>query len=818
MSTRRVAAERGLLRPRRPRAAVLSPLLPRSRAGRGPRLRAAALALLVLVAPGVQAQAPARPGASDDQVIVQVRSNGVERGEFTLLRKADGDIWIPAGDLTKLQIQPREQARREQDGESWYSSRALGASKVEFNEAELTLDIDFRADALRGTRIDLANRAPPATRSEPRNSLVLSYRLSVERPSGGQMEAALDNDLNLRVDGILLRQETRMLTTAKGGHFKRGATQVIYDDVPNARRFTAGDVFSTAGAYGSGITGAGLLLQKVYELTPDVVRQPTATLQASTTLPADVEVAVDGTPVYRTHVAPGPIVLNNLLLNGGTRNLRVTVTDASGRREVIEQPFLFTDAVLAKGFHEYSYFVGKRSQLDDDSNWKYMEPAWQGFHRYGVTDHLTVAAGGEGNADFHNVGGGVTLRSDRLGLLSVDLLSSTDRKAQTHAGGWSTRYTYLSTLGTAVLARREFGDGFRSFATTSDLLFPRSETRVGLSTAFGRMGISADLVRTVTATERRDARFLRFSTFLSRTVSLFAEYQTTRVNGVPGWSASVFVRADLDPQHWVSAGVKTAPDGRTAELQTGKQLPQGEGFGYRASVLSDVGSGQGASTATVAADWHLRPATLGLFAVTPVRGNGGTFLQGTASGAVVGLDGYWGLTREVNDAFALVKLGVPQAGVEVLLNNQSQGRTDAQGRLFIPELSSLGRQDITINDKDLDMQYNLSVKRRTIVPVFRSGNVVDFGIHKMRALAGMAQIVRGGESRPVAARAWTMEGPAGTLQLETSMNGEFYLEDAPPGRYSGRLRDATGQTYTCRMTVPDFPEAVHELKEGVLCD
>jgi outer membrane usher protein len=291
---------------------------------------------------------------------------------------------LPAGDLAALKIDPREQAQREAAGQGYYSFRALGA-RVEFDEARLTLEVNFPPKALASTEIDLSNRPPPVPFSRPGRSLILSYRLAASQASGGASQAGLDTDLNVRFGPILLRQESRLdFTGAEAGRrFSRGVSQALWDDRASGRRVIVGDVVSTAGSYGTSITAGGILLTKNYDMLPDVVKQPTASIQMSSALPAQVEVAVDGSTIYRTNVGPGPISLNNLLLYGGTRNVRVTVTDAAGRREVLEQPFLFTDSVLAEGLHDYSYFVGKRSELGADNAWHYREFAWQGYHRYG---------------------------------------------------------------------------------------------------------------------------------------------------------------------------------------------------------------------------------------------------------------------------------------------------------------------------------------------------------------------------------------------------------------------------------------------------
>lgn len=774
------------------------------------------------LAPAARAQsrpaAAPTPAAQPEPAILTVRSNGVERGEFTVLRTGDGDFWIAAGDLPKLQIAPREQARRAFGGETWYSARQLGANSVRFEEADLRLVIDFRADVLAGTQVDLSNRLPPVPISDPVNSLVFSYRLGLEKPSEGRAQVSADTDLNVRVAGILLRQEMRLDSSPDRKRATRGASQAIWDDRKNARRYIAGDVISNAGPYGTTITGAGVLVAKVYDLAPDLVRQPTANIHASTTLPADVEVQVDGTTIYRGRVGPGPITLDNLLLSGGTRTVRVVVTDSSGRQQIIEQPFLFADTVLAQGFHEYSYFAGKRSDISETNTFVYRENAWQAHHRYGVSDDLTVSAGGEGNGDFHNVGAGVTLRSDRAGLLALDLLRHTDRAAGTSASGWSARYTYQSPWGSAVFGQRAYGNSFNSFATSLDNPFPRRETRVGLATSWWSLNFSADWIRSVKAAETQDNRFARLSTNLSRSLSLFAEYQTTRINGKDGKAFNVYLRADLENDRWVSTTVQSQSGIRDIEVQTGKQLPAGEGFGYRIGATSSSTSGGPSQRSSfLAGDWNLRPASVSLYAQSPLGGEGGTYVLGQVSGALVALDGYWGMTRQVNDGFALVKLGVPQEDVEILLNNQPQGRTDALGRLFLPQVGSYGRQDITINDKELGMQYTMTERRRTIAPSYRSGTVVDFGVRKVNAVAGAAWQLQAGVRKPITARAWTMAGDAGSVAIETGSTGDFYLENAEPGVYTGNLR-IQDRSYTCRMMVPRFPEPVHELKEGLVCE
>lgn len=764
--------------------------------------------------PAAQPQVQVQP----DELIATIRVNEVSRGEFTLLRQPDGDFWVRGDDLAVMRVDPVLQARRTVGAQTYYSVRSLGASSVTFNEAELALDLRFPAATLQGNVIDLGTRPPPTVVSQPRTSLILSYRLSTNHGQGNKTPVLLDTDLNLRVGGLLLRQTQRVATGAEYNGYIRGSTQAIWDNLPAGQRYTLGDVVSSAAQYGVGMTGAGLMLTKLYDMTPDIVKQPTATLRASTPVPAEVQVSVDGSTIYRGSVGPGPITLNNLLMYGGTRNVQVTVTDASGRREVISQPYLFTDSVLAHGLREYNYFVGRRSELGPDNAWHYEEMAWQGFHRYGVTDSLTIGAGGEGNADFTTLGGGVTLRSDLLGLASLDLIGNHDRAAGTTATGWSARYSYVTPHWSFRVGRREFEPGFRTFLTSPINPYLRQDTQLGLSFQLWNATVSGESVHSEDALGSRQSAAVRAAINLSRSTTLSAELQNSRDNyGQRDWAAYVYLRFDMDDGRWVGSTLRSTPTAKGLDLEAGKTLPQGEGVGYRFGLSENRYEPGSSGSGYATAKWNLQPLSLEFLGTSATHGDGSSYTEVAASGAIVAVDGYWGATREVDDSFALVRIGVPQPGVEVLLNNQVQGKTDGRGMLFVPNLGAFGRQDVSVNDTQVGMQYELLERRRTVTPAYRSGTVVDFGGRKLSAIAGVAWKLADGNRTPIIARAWTLTGPGGTLNVETGNTGDFYLENAVAGTYRGSIQ-VRDRVYSCLLTVPEFAEPVLELKEGIECE
>lgn len=808
-----------------PRAArdplVLAPAPPGpSDRRRGTRL-AAALACAALVLPHAPVlpqpveppTAQAHPG---ELLIATVRVNGVGQGEFTLLHPADGDFWLPAADLQRLKLVPLETAARAAGPDRYYSLRALGATELRFDEAELALDVLFPSHSLKGTHLDLSNRPQPIPVSAAPASLILSYRLSTRAGTQAPRQVSLESDLNVRVGPLLLRQEVR-LESGTGRRFTRGATQAVYDDLQRGNRWIAGDVVSSAGAYGSVITGAGVMVSRLYDLTPDVLRQPTASLRTSTVLPAQVELSVDGSTLYRASVGPGPIAMDNLLLYGGARNVRMTVTDISGRREVVEQPFFFTDSVLARGLHEFSYFLGRRSELGANNRWRYREAGWQAWHRYGLTDYVTVAAGGEGSGSFASGGAGATLRSDRWGLWTFDALASTDRRTGASARGASARYTYLGPDGSLVIGHRRFDEAFRTFANTALATMLRQEWLAGASWRQGATTFSAELAQARFAGDRRDTATLRVAHNVSRSVTLGAELQSVRTRRQRDWRAAISLRAYFDAREWLTSTAGVEQGLRSVSLETGSDSPIGEGFGWRAGVDARSQAGGDSVTGSVLGTWNLRPATLEAFGTSQLRGGRAQFAEVAVAGSLVGIDGTWGLTRRVTDSFLLARLGVPQPGVEVLLNNQPQGRTDEQGQLLIPGVGAFSRQDVAVDESGLPMNFNLPQRRRTILPSWRSGTVVDFDVHRVQAVAGTAWLAAGGQRRPIGSHAWTLSKGSARLQVETGPSGDFYLENAPSGRWSGRLQ-VDGRAYACRMTVPESQDVVQELKEGIVCE
>ena len=83
-------------------------------------------------------------------------------------------------------------------------------------------------------------------------------------------------------------------------------------------------------------------------------------------------------------------------------------------------------------------------------------------------------------------------------------------------------------------------------------------------------------------------------------------------------------------------------------------------------------------------------------------------------------------SQRIDDAFAVIDAGAP--GVDVLYENRPAGKTDAQGKLLLPNLRSYQTNKVSIDARDLPVDADAPVTQNIVAPSDRAGVVVNFGI------------------------------------------------------------------------------------------
>jgi hypothetical protein len=129
-----------------------------------------------------------------------------------------------------------------------------------------------------------------------------------------------------------------------------------------------------------------------------------------------------------------------------------------------------------------------------------------------------------------------------------------------------------------------------------------------------------------------------------------------------------------------------------------------------------------------------------------------------------------------------VRLGVPQAGVEISLNNTVQGTTDSIRHVaFASGRCVHVRQEVAVDDRSLPLDYTLSTRKLLIAPAFKGGSIADFAARAVRAYAGkasrMSETARG---IPVA-NSQVVHGQAAgmKIEIETTQDGRLLPRRRP---------------------------------------
>jgi outer membrane usher protein len=150
-------------------------------------------------------------------------------------------------------------------------------------------------------------------------------------------------------------------------------------------------------------------------------------------------------------------------------------------------------------------------------------------------------------------------------------------------------------------------------------------------------------------------------------------------------------------------------------------------------------------------------------------------LRLSLAGAIVRIGKTNALTRPVTDSFALVSVGEAE-GVGVYVNGQPSGATNRRGQVVIPDLSSYYENQVSIEDKDVPIEYLMPGVRINVSPPLRSGSCLNFPLQKYQAFTGTLALEGPDGRAPLAYAEIKLTAPAGLLTFWTGGEGEFYLD------------------------------------------
>ena len=778
---------------------------------RRPPVRASSLLLLACAL-----LLPCATVARAETLVARLVVNGEPEGDVFVERTPEGDFLVRASDLSASGFRETAAAVSGIAGEACVSLRSMTGVAFSFDEKTLSLELTAAPGVLPVRAIDFTPRRQGRIDRPKDTSAFLNYRVGYAAEEGFR-SWDVENQLGARVGDVLFLADSSYTETPEDRSFVRLQSSATYDRRETMQRVVLGDVFASSGDLGNAVNLGGASVSKVFRIDPYFRSHPLAGVSGLVAMPSDARIYLDGTLLRTEKLAPGGFELKNLDYYGGASLVTVVIRDPFGREERIAAPFYFTDALLRKGLHEYSYNVGfLRKDFGVRSN-RYGDFAFSAFHNYGASDAVTAGFRAEAGDGMANLGPQASLVLGRAGIVTSTVSGSYARERGGGVAGLL-RYAYQDNTASATLFAKGYSKDYTILADGNALYRPRYDAGLGAGYRTPRAGsvsVALGAADTYGGPRRRSAA-LTYSRQVAGAATLFASYRKTREAGsTDEFFVGVTYNCARDAS--LSASVRGGDGTTTETVQAQKYVPVGEGYGFRAQAERTDGGGDSGTAVNPFIQYNGRHAILtgeyrGRFRDS---GESRNSYRLTASGGIAAVGGAVGLTRPVTDSFAVV--GVDNlAGVRVRVSNQEIGRTDGRGRVFVPALGSYYENQVAIDDKDIPIDYAVDEVVKYVSPPLRSGSMIRFNPRKLQAVTGSLSIRSGSDVRPaelVEVRTTVAGKP---IVFQTGRKGAFYVEDVGPGTYRAAF-DPDGKTCEFDLAVPASGEVVVDLG-GIVCE
>jgi outer membrane usher protein FimD/PapC/outer membrane protein OmpA-like peptidoglycan-associated protein len=663
--------------------------------------------------------------------------------------------------------------------EPYVSLKSFPGVAFKYNENTLTLEITAAPTLLPKRVLDFTPQQPLKVYYPRDSSAFLNYRLDYLTGNSFSFQGFnVTNELGIRSGDFLLLSDSSYIKSNLSDKFVRLSSSLVYDRRQEMQRIVTGDFSAPSGDLGAGVNLGGVSFSKLYRINPYFINRPTVGLSGLVSLPSDIEIYLNGMRIRTDRLSPGEFELRNITGYGGASMVEVVIRDPFGKEQRIRYPFYFTDILLKKGLHEYSYNVGAlRREFGVTSN-RYGGPAVSGFHRYGISDALTLGLRGEWSREAYNLGPQTSFLIPSAGTVTLSLSGSRNDSGNTGIAGLFA-YSYQGKMINTRFFIKGFSRDYSTITPVTSSLKTRYETSAGAGYGrrkFGSINLdftSAQLYQGDTT----QAVAASYSRSLTGNLNMFASLKRV-IKPLSGNEFFVGLNYYPGKQISLAANYQRVGDTNTETLQVQKNQPLGEGIGFRSTLERTDSRNYSLNRFNPSIQYNARH---GVYAADYSWQNTGSATTDSsrlsASGAIVYAGDTVGLTRPVSDSFALVKVG-KVAGVRVNLNNQEIGRTDASGKVFAPGMGSFNYNQVSITDKDVPIDYLLSAKLKQVSPPYRSGSCVLFEAIRMQAVTGIITAKVGNETKPLEFNEVTMNIDGKPVTFQTGGGGEFYLDNS----------------------------------------
>lgn len=700
---------------------------------------------------------------------------------------------------------------------------------VTFDGTSLTLAITVPPDAQKVNQINLTEQRVPnaAVEVAPAGfSAQLSVRSRLDlinryvpdfggTPPVGTTEvpfvATVDPALNIRT--FVLESEMTVDTTRTDA-YSLDAIRLIKDFPGPDLRFMAGDLVYPVSGFESALPILGLGVSRNFDLSPGRIYRPLGQMEFYLDRPSQVQVLVNGTVVRYLQLDPGPYNLTDFPLVPGGNDIAVEIHDYLGRIQRIGSSVNYDADLLLPGETAFSWNVGLPGR-------RIATPVISGFQRLGVTRDVTLGAYTQADLSVQMAGfeglvataagtiraGGAASRSDAYGF-DAGTFASYRFLSITHP------YVPSVTLSAQYRGKHFLGpESTLDYATYRWLVTGNVTQPIpgNLSISLGvgyRVPWIGDPGYTVSSI---------FNAPLGPGVSLSLNIGADYAGGqVPTWQGSVTIISTAS-SGTTSVNVNQSITQPTSRVGVSYHPPGNSGLSITGDLIGPPavpGQSAGAS-ADINYTGNRFEGSLGYSLQYDTASNPGVITNhpyvrfGTA---LVYADGAAGITRPVNDSFAIF-LRHPEISKETLgvnpVGNSYEARTDFLGPAILPDVHSYTSRLANIEVPNAPIGYDLGDTLFLLSLPYRSGAVVRVGTDATVYAKGTLVDQDGKPIPLVVGTVTSADGSAEPQQFFTDATGEFQVYGLRPGDYI--LDVANSRWREARFTVPPGASGLFEV-------
>ena len=752
---------------------------------------------------------PFSTAKGDDTVILTILLNHVDKGEFYIMMRDDGDFFIRTEDLKDMGFKDPKGTVYEIDDEPYLLLSTMTGVEFQLDEATLNLEITAIPSHFPKQVFDILRPRPADVRFSTESSGFLNYSIEYTKTSSASGLYDLTNELGIRHGNSLFLTDSIYSSGDIEDPFVRLMTSITYDLRQATQRIIVGDFILPPDNFNSNLNLGGIRFQKAYQTDPYLITHPLLDLSGSVTLPSELEIYMDGNLFLSEDLSPGEFDLRNIFPREGAGLMEIVIRDPLGREERLQNPFYLTTALLKKGFHDYSYSMGFVREDFGIKSFEYGDLALSGFHLYGLHDFITIIFNTEASKKRYNLGPSAIFRLWNAGVVSLALATSQNADGDQGMAG-SLTYIYQTRKFNAQWLGRGFSRDYAGILSNPTPESTQLSSLVGFAyntKRLGTLGLDHGMTKRHDGTSEQTITG-RYSQTIFKGVRLISLFRRTN-NGSENIN-EFFISLIYSPTRNTTLSTRFSQVGDTNKetIQIQKDPPVGEGFGARATYERMDSGTDSTNTYDTFLQYNAKYGNyIGRYHTVDDQQT----IQASAAGGIayIGRRVYFG--RPVTDSFALVEVS-DLNNVRVYLNNNEIGKTDSSGRILIPNMASYYYNQVSIDNHDIPIDYSFPKLTHIISPAERSGTVIKIEVSKLRAIYGKIYIRTAGEEQPLESYELRMTAGEEEVIFQTTSAGEFYIEDIEPGQYEASFIYME-KPCSFDIIVPETEESLMDLGE-----